>query len=85
MRRILALGCCALYSLFGSVAGLAHVHESDDYHEASLELPLDHGHLSEPGDHDPRHEHHHDQPHFIAFDDEAQRQDHLLRGFEPRG
>ena len=49
MRRLLVLGCCALYLSFGSMAGLAHVHASADHH--------DHDH--DPG-HGPRHTDHHD-------------------------
>jgi len=53
------LGCCALYLLFGSVAGLAHVHESADHHQESRGLHLDHGHLDDPDGHDRHHGHHH--------------------------
>ena len=47
MRKILALGCCALYLAFGVVAGMAHVHESADHHEESRGLHLDHDHAHE--------------------------------------
>jgi len=51
MRRILALGCCALYLVFGFVAGAAHLHESADHHAESRGLHLDHSHLGS-ADHD---------------------------------
>ena len=53
MRRILALGCCAAYLVFGFVAGAAHVHESADHHEEMRGLHLDHAHLGEEPDHEP--------------------------------
>ena len=53
MRRILALGCCAAYLVFGFVAGAAHVHESADHHEDMRGLHLDHAHLGEASEHEP--------------------------------
>jgi hypothetical protein len=53
MRRLLALGCCAVYLVFGFVAGAAHVHESADHHEDMRGLHLDHAHLGEAADHEP--------------------------------
>ena len=53
MRRILALGCCAAYLVFGFVAEAAHVHESADHHEDMRGLHLDHAHLGEASDHEP--------------------------------
>jgi hypothetical protein len=53
MRRLLALGCCAVYLVFGLVAGAAHVHESADHHEESGGLHLDHTHLGEDAGHEP--------------------------------
>jgi hypothetical protein len=54
MRRLVALGCCALYLAFGATADLAHVHQSADHHEESRGVHRDHRHLSAPVDH-----HHH--------------------------
>jgi hypothetical protein len=51
MRRILALGCCALYLAFGFVAGAAHLHESADHHAESRGLHLDHTHVGNSADH----------------------------------
>jgi hypothetical protein len=59
MRRILALGCCAAYLVFGFVAGAAHVHESADHHEDMRGLHLDHAHLGESSDHGPAGHHEH--------------------------
>jgi hypothetical protein len=50
MRRILALGCCALYLAFGFVAGAAHLHGSTDHHEETRGLHLDHVHLGDSDD-----------------------------------
>jgi hypothetical protein len=63
MRRVLAVGCCALYLSFGFVAGLAHVHESADHHDEPRGLHLDHGHLGESADQRRHHEHTHDHAH----------------------
>ena len=52
MRKILALGCCALYLAFGIVAGAAHWHESADHHAESRGLHLDHAHLGDTDDHE---------------------------------
>jgi ABC-type Zn2+ transport system substrate-binding protein/surface adhesin len=64
MRKLLVLGCCALYLSFGSMAGVAHVHESADHHDGARGIHLDHGHLSDSSDHDHddhhRHTDHHD-------------------------
>jgi hypothetical protein len=57
MRRTLALGCGALYLVFGFMAGLAHVHESADHHQEYRGLHVDHGHLNDSGDHDHHHGH----------------------------
>lgn len=51
MRKILVLGCCAVYLTFGFVAGAAHVHESADHHEEMRGLHLDHAHLDDSADH----------------------------------
>ena len=65
MRKILAMGCCALYLAFGAVAGLAHVHESADHHEESRGPHLDHDNerefaaMADEGV-DLRHDGHHD-------------------------
>ena len=63
MRRTIALGCSALYLVFGFMAGLAHVHESADHHQNSRGLHLDHGHLNDSGDHDFHHDQHHGHSH----------------------
>jgi len=47
MRRLLALGCCAVYLAFGFVAGAAHLHEAADHHQEMRGLHLDHSHLGE--------------------------------------
>jgi len=68
MRRILALGCCVLYLVFGFVAGAAHLHESADHHAESRGLHLDHAHVGHATGHehgssahfDARHVAHHD-------------------------
>jgi hypothetical protein len=52
MRRLLALGCCALYLAFGFVAGAAHLHESADRHAESRGLHLDHTHSGHSADHE---------------------------------
>jgi hypothetical protein len=52
MRRILALGICALYLTFGFVVGAGHMHASVDHHEASHGLRLDHAHLGDPSHHE---------------------------------
>lgn len=52
MRRVLAIGCCALWLGFGSLAGLAHVHHSYDHHDDSRGFHLDHSHLAHAEDHD---------------------------------
>jgi ABC-type Zn2+ transport system substrate-binding protein/surface adhesin len=69
MRRLLVLGCCALYLSFGSMAGLAHVHESADHHDGSRGIHLDHGHLSDSSDHE--HENDHDRRHTDHHDGDA--------------
>ncbi len=51
MRRLLAIGCCAAYLLFGLVAGAAHVHGSDDHHREMGGLHLDHTHVGDAADH----------------------------------
>ncbi len=51
MRRILAVGCCALILTFGFVAGTAHMHESADHHEDSRGVHLDHIHVDDLDDH----------------------------------
>ena len=68
MRRILAVGCCALILTFGFVAGTAHMHESADHHEDSRGVHLDHIHgydSSDEGDEEQvrfgvRHDAHHE-------------------------
>lgn len=62
MRRILALGCCAAYLVFGFVAGAAHVHESADHHREMRGLHLDHAHLGQASDHEPAGHHQHGSP-----------------------
>jgi len=52
MRRVLAIGCCALWLGFGFLAGMAHIHHSDDHHDWLGELHLDHNHLAHAADHD---------------------------------
>jgi hypothetical protein len=51
MRRIFVTGLCALYLAFGSVAGLAHVHEAAGHHEESRGVHLDHAHVDHHVDH----------------------------------
>lgn len=53
MRRLLAFGCCAVYLVFGFVAGVAHVHESAGHPEDTHGLHVDHAHLDSAVDHGP--------------------------------
>ena len=63
MRKAVAIACCALYATFGSMGGLAHVHDSADHHEESRGLHLDHAHFGNSGAHG-----HSDHQHSATFD-----------------
>ena len=52
MKKFLALGCCAVYLAFGSVAGAAHVHEASDHHDEMRGLHIDHAHVDVASGHE---------------------------------
>ncbi|MCP3978497.1 MAG: hypothetical protein GY716_04065 [bacterium] len=59
MRRFLVLGGCALYLVFGSLAGLSHVHAAAEHHDPTQTLHLDHAHFGDAAHHDRHHPHPH--------------------------
>jgi len=63
MRRVLVLGCCALYLAFGFVAGAAHLHEAADHHAELRGLHLDHTHLGGAAGHEQERQLEHESPH----------------------